>query len=494
MIRQPFINWNTLNEAKPKKSGVSYLVAIPNTSNKTVTYDFAKYLNKGDSITIDYIKGEHVLSEENKAKLSAEERLLAAIFGAKYEFIAPNDGFYIECHQTFDDFNDVNNEFKDCEYQIIKLDDTTYWSDTPIAPKGYITENDRIARMDADNKNFKLRRDEQRCADMNEAIDRSETTKIAYNSILRHAEMENTPISCDTQEIKIALGGIYNMSTYNVAQSIIVAYQMFDIIKYMTANNITYQDIGEQLCKIIESSDAKTSAEFTKQIDNVLNDIVNKVDASQAAKTMTKKILYDLRKTYVDSEEFPSPYTYRVRAKRKYNNNKSRLAEICIYEECSRKIVFRFARLHRLLQLGAPEIIMMNEFRMLAESLIPLINTKAFLRTDPTEFGEAFGVNTDYTKYEYPENETEADESDEDVIEIDGDYVNPSNDNDEKHGIGYDYPYYAVVKTPTWLMFDGEFAIINNENNEYVADENGNTIVFENIDDAFTFREKHGLK
>lgn len=477
MIRQPFVNWNTLETAKPNKAGVSYLVAIP--SGETVTYDFAKYLHKGDTVNIDYIKGEHILTQEQKDAMSPEERLLTIIFGTKYEFTAPEDGFYIEFHQDYDDFNDESNEFKDCMYQMVKLNTDTFWSDMPIAPTGFITENEHIARMAADNKNMKMRHDEQRCNDMLDKIDESEFTKITYDIISGHR-----PVSFDLNEIQFHLGGIYTITTYRIAQNVLSVHQVFELMKYMIDNNVTYQNIGEKICNILET--VATPDEANKQIDGVFDELLSHVEMSNVAKAIAKSILYDLKMTYEDASGVPSPYEYRLRAMKKYNNDKEHLAEILINEECSGKIINRYTRLSRLYSLGAPEVIMVNEFRMLAECLMPIIEAKRFTDVNPEIFGKNFGVNADYTRYENCDeyDETDSDDSSDEPYQ---------DDNNGWHGIGYDYPYFAVVKAPAWLMFDGEFAIQDNAKDDYVTDELGNIVLFDNIDDAFNFKAAHGM-
>lgn len=477
MIRQPFVNWNTLETAKPNKAGVSYLVAIP--SGETVTYDFAKYLHKGDTVNIDYIKGEHILTPEQKEAMSPEEKLLAIIFGIKYEFTAPEDGFYIEFHQDYDDFNDESNEFKDCMYQMVKLNDNTFWSDMPIAPQGFITENEHIARLAADNKNFKIRHDEQRCNDMLDKIEANEFTKVAYENI-----SGNRPISFDLTDVQFHLGGIYTATTYKIAQNVLSIYQVFELMKYMIDNNVTYQIIGEKICNILETT--KTPDEINRQIDTIFDELLSNVEMSNVAKAIAKSILYDLKMTYVDANEVPSPYAYRRRAMKKYNNDKSRLAEILITEECSRKIINRYTRLSRLYSLGAPEVIVVNEFRMLAECLMPIIEAKMFTGVNAEVFSSTFGVTADYTRYE---NSDEPEETDTD----DSNNKPYQDDNNEWHGIGYDYPYFAVVKAPAWLMFDGEFAIQDNAKDDYVTDEVGNIVLFTDIDEAFDFKTTHGM-
>ena len=142
-MKKPFIDWNNFNETKPLTTNNIYLIAIP--SDETVLYDFAEYHKKDDIIEIPRIKSEI------STNMSAEERLLHDIMNFK-KYTAPKSGFYLKYNNTPDDYNDETNEFKDCQYGFDIFDKDIYWSELPIAPKGFIDENEANDKILIDAK------------------------------------------------------------------------------------------------------------------------------------------------------------------------------------------------------------------------------------------------------------------------------------------------------------------------------------------------------
>ena len=305
-----------------------------------------------------------------------------------------------------------------------------------------------------------------------------------------------------------AAGVEFHTNTFDEAVSAIAARDLYDIIKVMVTSDVKFEDI-----------DGLVRKRDTENLSKTVEELVGQIDVR--SKHIMRKILHVFC-NHIYKDDF---FSMRNMFKYKYKNKRENIVKILIKTLEEREILFKVYRIYSLLSLGkksgsdVPEVILQNEFRMLAE---------AFIRYDSVDsvdniswvFKERFGVNEDGSKYDGSDtpklkHKVNSDDYDEDdltysveIIDKDGsvktvkmtfaevnmlngfeDSDDTTEDSNKEDGvIGVDYPYFAVGTPPNYLMFDAKYVIYDNRNDIVVENEKGEYLLFNDWTEAMKVR------
>ena len=367
-MRRSYINWNDAADCLPEKSDREYLVA--DVYEKETRILICKFYRKGDIVNLRYRKE---CAPEPK---SAEDKLIRAIFG---EMIMPfeveEDGFYEKVPTHSDEDTEVAERLDKVGDGGLDYGVHVYWAELPCAPNGamhpYDVE-DEGARRAAEYREDR----DQEFRDSIDAFCNGENEYMkAYRAI--HKDPENAFKGREIGHGIILDGKDESYKTAAVVSALVLTAgkQIKDEIpeedqkkawEDREVGEAVYTKISEIIKQIWEN--AETGFEFPHRIFR---------------RTYWLTCRYFMYDKNLNNDDLCFDYAFRLLRKhdifdRWVEMQQSILPENVLYGVLARSVVsagFRGNRAVHLVEIGAPEIIMANEFRMVTEAMLVMFST-----------------------------------------------------------------------------------------------------------------------
>lgn len=410
-----FEGWKWLPDEKPAEKGYDYLVALPDEIDKNVLYPMiAQWHEAGDVILLN----RHM--EEAPAELSEKEKLLRLIKYGLFPYTVATSGFYVLSTDK-----DVPEEFavKGCEQYLEYLGNELFWAKVPSMPDGYVSADEHEYEEQLSiNERMKRQHDER--------IEylRSQAKTDNYISQLKIGEIADGV----NHDFMLFCGTKYSIPSVQYAESICAARKMLDVAK-----NITDDEIN----KLSELQEQGNSQEALLLIDEIF---ARAGITDMKHRNMLVYILCNAR-----NDMFVN---YRAYYCARYRNDRSKFIQILTQAKLKRDTIHRILyRFRKIVAAEAPEIILLNEFRIFAQEFAAFCSPECITGIDEESFGRHFHVDANGNYYDYK------------------DY-----DYEPGCGIGKDFPYFAVQTLPNYMMFEKGWCIRDNRSSySFIFDDNG---------------------
>lgn len=488
MARRAFINWQKFVEETELENRKEYMVCIPGSDNDDALLEHATYYDKGTVVNIHMDEDKMPAGMES----SPEERLLKALFGATKPFVIPEDGFYLLTGDYGVNEEQNNGAFLGCREQPIcrgnrqgwRLEKDSlpvYWAEIPILPDGLKLAGQETATNKARKKASEA--EESQYAELMDQIASDPVTQAAYKSLCGEA------MPGDAAFEKMIGQAVYAVTPHQIALTIIYTWDM---------------------CKAICGVPEEEFLGIRAKLQNVKASEMEKAQADLAAFCKERNIPAPLRMLMFRYTEYLAEDCkdfYYYRNKLLSANNLYSLNMLAVLQESWAKstLPFRVGRLVKLMRIGAPEIILINELRILVERILASKNGDRIICVGP-DFDAMYGVYPDGSRGERhcefgdkelfllpeepdPEEETEEDASEEMEVPEEEDDA----EKEPEPVLGVDYPWFAVVLAPNFLMRKCLFVLWDNQNGTYLRDENGEIEQFDDWNSAKARSEELSL-
>lgn len=463
-IRKAYIDWNKLGPETKLENRKTYMVCT--VDDDTCVPGFATWYEAGTVIDVSLADGVDVGGSP-----SAEERLLEALFGKSKAVVVPEDGFYVSTADYGVDGNEYNGAFRDCKEQLICLGNRqgwsgengavpAYWAEVPVLPDGLRlnTEPSPDGRSAAEWLRDKYDAVETALADDPLAA------KI-YKQV-----MKDRPV--DEQARDFPLGkAVYAMTPFWFAKTLVDVHEVCLALAKLPDGAL--EAFVDGLDKL-ESKEAvmKATEEFFKK-----HDLPGKL----------RWLVFEYAKCL--KQDFRPFYHYRNRILAAGGTYAMNTAAVLQEAQAMYKIQFWVGRCVKMEALGAPEVIRENELRMLVE-LVSMARLGRKMLCVSDDFDLAYGVHPDGSRSDrwcefgdmelemLPQVLPEGVEADEDESE------DAQEEEEDARVIGVDYPYFAGVPAPNFLMRSCKYVIWDNAKHVYLRDEAGNVEQFDSFPKA----------
>lgn len=391
MLERSFVLFKSLAEKKPAVSNRQYLVAVKDTDNEA-DFKICTWYEKGDTVFLKY------KPECAPKAVTAEERLLNAIFsGANKQTTVKESGFYL----VTADYGCDDPDNDDCVNDLIRIesdngDGNIFWAELPFAPMGAVHPYDAQDKRDRENKRRILENFEKYIADL-------EVFLSSDPVIAEIGGLESYKSVID--EEKAGLGR-------HVMRGMVVELNYVDYLESLAASALLVR--AGRLIQSKYSNDfiEEAAAEWkeSKSLDKY-NEMRSYVHSELFGKESVFNSYYRRMarlKSSVDilvhiifmstAEQLADPNHYVSASLRKivYAHLKEQFEEPRVFgvftADCTRRIRNRVVRYANLSSLDAPVVILMNEFRILAENMRYLYQdiVKA---AEPADAISEFGTN-----------------------------------------------------------------------------------------------------
>ena len=463
--RKALIDWKKFNEDTMLENRKEYLLAIPMDSGEA-SLDKAVYYEKGTVIDIPLKEGALPSGKE----LTAEERLLVALFGAGKPFVVPEDGFW---KLTGDDGVDeaaMNGAFEGCREQAVCLGNRhgweeaeggipVWWAEMPILP---VSGNAAPRKADGPEG---LRKD------FAELLERIQSDTVAANVYKYFCGK----ISDADEGLDLIIGqAVYSLTPYSVALVLDSAWAMCRALA-----KVPEQEIAG-LPEKMRGMDTEKATELFKGF-------CEKYGIPNAARRLVFHCADFLND---DCDDF---YCFRDKLLRAGGLNSLNMPAVLQESWARSSLPYRVGRLVKLIVLGVPDIILANELRILVERLLAARNGRFIVCVGP-DFDAAYGVMPDGSRgsrrcaygdkelqllpEEMPDDgDPGTDAEDAEEMEL------PQEEEHQKEKpepvIGVDYPWFAVVPAPNFLMRKCRYVLWDNTEIKYVRGEDGDILQFQ---------------
>lgn len=510
MINRPYVDWKSVEEAKDNTiSGKDYLVAeyadTTDDGKEVINYNIAKWYNAGDTISIP-CKAKRCETD------TAEKRLVKAIFGDRYIHTITESGFYMTDYDIENSTASGLLVFRQnkCDFGVYVLRNVRYWSGLPIPPDGVLTSDDAEELEEIDREVKRQKKYDGEIEKLNEFTDNDSMVRETFGYII------NKGISKENKYDIGSIAGVdFHTNTFDAIKSVKVTRAFYKMLQIMIDEGIIMDDVD----KLVRGGDSKELVRLVEDLSKKTGD-----DSPALRRRITH---YLCNNSYKDDFN-----TLRERYLWKYKNRRDNTVKILVKTFIDRETLFKAYRVYTLLKMdktgkdeggsGVPEIILNNEFRLMAESFIRYDSIDSIDNVSWV-FKERFGVNEDGTEYDGSEtpklvSKVDSDDYDDDfmyeveVVNEDGSIGKTRLSMSELnliHGfehkeddevdieevevegvVGVDFPYYAVVTPPNYLMFDAKYVVYDNTNCTVVKDEKGKYITFDDWAKAMEFRQR----
>lgn len=466
-IRKAYVDWNKLDGTSVLVNKKTYMVL--HVDEDTCTPVFATWYEQGTVVDVG-------LSDDmDMGEVTAEEKLLFCIFGKSRTFVIPEDGFYVMTADYGVDPTEYGGAFQHCKEQPICFGNrygwekkggavAAYWAEVPVLPGGLrLPSEDRPSMTLADCMDDKIAEVEARLA--NDRI-----AAQVVDTILGPSDSLRGTVD------KFMAGVVYALPRAWAADLVLGAHEL--CVKLSKIPEQALRDLWDRVVKLEDGKKGRYEVERFC-IDYGLD------------RNWTWLLFEEFR--FLNGD-FASFCDIRDKILSRGGIRSLNIPAVLQKALAMYKIPFRIGRCVKMEALGAPEVILVNELRMLAEFVIMAKAGSRIVCVRP-DFEYWFGMKPDgsrgdgYCVYgdmelsQLPDPRQEPDEDDEDEDGSDGDTGEESGDGsdgdsgdeDEANGvIGVDYPYFAGVRVPNFMMRQGGLAIWDNANKAYVRDEAGN--------------------
>ena len=461
MRRQAYVNWELVTEDNVPESGKEYMVAeiIGGTMAKL---RFATWYHEGDVISLQC----KTLKDINE--LTAEERLLQAIFGATKDYVIPKTGFYLQTADFGIDENTENGAFADCKEMMILLEEHTYFAEKPLVPEGFLSEEQEKLENLAKSRQLEAKARE-------DALDKIKFIakgNVFLNDVIQTC-VEKNEISYDVILNKRYKTGTLNISTFEIAKAVIKSYELVTGLM-----NVIHVEGGRD--KLLE-----TLKEAVKN-DTLVATVQNIVMKHNMKDLGINAQYINMYLYWLSSGGGFYYYRNRFIVSKKYDNVACLMAKAYL----AQTLMIRLERYIKLRELDAPDVISQNQLRMFADVLIEYQNlNKVQITTEG--FGKKFGVNTDGSEFDGLSfiGNYEKEISDESMIitDEDNDIIETEEPETSKQE---PVDKYYIVDSPNFKCFEGYFALYNPKLNKYYRADGENVSVYKVWKDARDVREE----
>jgi len=452
--RKAYIDWKKLGPDTVLENRKLYMVC--QADGDTCVMRFAHYYDAGTVIDIGLADGVDIGKEP-----TAEEQLLACIFGRSRTFVVPEDGFYLRTADYGVDEKEYNGAFENCREQAVCVgnrhgweEDRTdacpaYWAEVPVLPDG-LRLNGEVT--------YNSYRPESYSGKAKEAEARLERDPLA--ATVYHYVWKDTPL--DGPSIDRPFGkAIYSTSPLWFATALLDAHAM---------------------CQALGRAGDEALLAFDESLKPVTDqdEVMRMVEAFCREHGIPENLRWFMFQyiRYV-KEDFRGFYEHRDKILRAGGTHSLNLPAVLQEAQALYKIQFWVGRCVKLEQMSAPEVILANELRMLVEYLAMFRLSRNMVCVRP-DFNWAYGVNPDGSRgdgwcefgdmelEQLPQPVPEGCEADDDDC---GSEDEP--EDEEPKVIGVDYPYFAGVPAPNFLMRKCRYVIWDNAAHRYLRGADG---------------------
>ncbi len=333
-------------------------------------------------------------------EMSTEERLLQQLFGDQESIVIPEDGFYRISY---------NPDYKEDEYEDFMefpvlyggYNNEIYWASLPVAPFGL------MGQYEADRED-KIEQSERK-----KEYEEKETKKL--DDAIEHLTPEIYGTKDGWMDFARDLSGNYmavrfKMNDMTRKRIVIAAAQAINFMNHFCEK---YSD--EEIVEAYSASRRGENEKLTEIYEYIIRYIVDNDASGYARHPKTRYVRWLIRsfinKPFPIGKHHGSREDWLRAYKSIFNVMKLQMWEKISIVEMSHCATSRMMRITKLLEIGAPEIIMRNEMRLLCEYLLHIIGEPI----EPTEqFADVFGWTTDGEwvgkKYTYMNEEGEEEE------------------------------------------------------------------------------------
>lgn len=487
--RMAYIDWKKFDFDTVLENRKEYMICIPHDGE--VVLEFAQYFDKGSVIDVKMADGK---APEGKEP-TAEEQLLKVLFGASRPFTVPEDGFWVLTSDYGVDESECNGSFEGCREQAVCLgnrygwDDIegsipVYWAERPLLPEGL--------SYDAKHKKSVLERETEAFEKTTADLDADPNLKTVYRSFCEDALPGDGPVEATINQ------AVYALVPYHVAVTVLEVAAMVRAMAKVPDEDLV------QMRKSIAGMKKGESEAAMKLFD----DFCDRNNLPRYFRTL----LFHYTDYLMDNED--DFYTCRDRQLAAGGLRSLNLPGVMQHAWAQSVLPGCVGRLVKLLRIGVPDIIWINELRITVANVLAMRCGGRIVRVG-TDFDAVYGVMPDGTRgkrhCKYGDKELqlmqeacEKDPSDDvgEVIDVTVDElaemlgVDPpeTEEEDEEANpvIGVDYPYFAVVAVPNFLMRKYRYALWDNTNTAYYRNEDGEVAGFTDWRDAKAKSEELG--
>lgn len=460
MTRKAYIDWNKLGKGTKLENKETYMVCT--ADGDTCSIRFATWYEKGTMVAVGIADDAKIGGEEP----SVEERLLQALFGRQRPFVVPEDGFYVLTADYGVDEEEYNGAFEDCKEQLVCVGNRhgwdggsmaipAYWAEVPVLPDGL--------RLLSERRPAKAMATELTAKRLEEAEKGMEGDGIA-DQVYKYV-LKDTPYDAPPREFPLGQA-VYSVSPLWFATALLSVHSLC----------VAMSKVPEQA--FLDFHDELGDMDDQAEIEAAINRFCSFHSIPRKERWLMFHYIRALREDYRDF------YWHRDRILSKGGTHALDLVAVLQEARGLSKIQFWVARVVKMERLQAPEIIRLNELRMLVEyvAMARLASQIVCVRPD---FDLVYGVHPDGSRGErwcecgdmelgmlpQPVPEDAEDEGDEDG---DGDPGGGDEEEEEEgHVIGVDFPYFALTYAPNFMMRKHRFVIWDNAKHEYVRGEDG---------------------
>lgn len=477
-IRKAYVDWQKLTEHTKLTNRKEYMVCVP-SEDGTGSFSCATWYEKGTVIHVPM--ADDMVPDGMEP--TAEERLLRALFGATRPFVIPEDGFYQMICNSDCLRNGSNDEFGGCPEEAVCVGNRygwdggagalpVYWAETPLLPEGLHADgcSGRIRRPDDE----KMKEQDR---DLLERISGDAVANAAYRGLCEEAVPGD-----DAVDLMIGQA-VYSITPRQAGTTVDSAWAM---------------------CRAIAAVSDQEFLRLKRDMKGKKAEEAERVLRSFCKRWEIPGFQLGLLFRYMDYllDDCRGFYDYRDRRLTRGGLGSLHMPAVLQEAWARASLPYRVGRFVKLLQIGAPEIILANELRVLAERLLAAKDGDRIVYVGP-DFDAMYGVLPDGSRgerhCEYGDKELQLvpkePDPDGEFPEGDGDAMEmelPEEETKEDEGteetpepvLGVDYPWFAVLPAPNFLMRKCRFVLWDNEKAAYLRDADGNVEPFADWKDA----------